>query len=66
MADKPQPFTPTREQMAAQGDVQRAIAESQAEFLANRMDEIVDGGRYINDAGELVDAEGQPFKGKGK
>lgn len=41
----------------------RALAEAADEAEQRKADETVPGGRYIV-GGEMVDAEGQPVKGK--
>lgn len=44
---------------------QRVAAREVAEHDGRPLDETQPGGRYINDSGDLVDANGQPLKGKG-
>ncbi len=34
--------------------------------VAAPLDETVEGGKYLNERGELVDANGHPFTGKSK
>lgn len=47
----------------AQNAASRALAEAAAQAEERRLDEAPEGGRYVV-AGQTVDAQGQPIKGK--
>ena len=43
-----------------------ALAKAEAEAQKRQADEGPEGGRYITASGDVVDAEGRPFKKDGK
>lgn len=63
MAEKP-PERQTAPMTESEGQrVNRALAEAAEEAEARQADEMPDGGKFMVD-GELVDANGEPIKGK--
>jgi hypothetical protein len=42
----------------------QAMAKAEADAAARQADETVEGGKYITESGDVVDAEGKPFEEK--
>lgn len=61
MPDEPKVAPQTQDQAARTAE---AMAKAEADAEARAADETVEGGKYITDSGETVDAEGKPIEDK--